>query len=90
MCIKEGCAKCFQRDLEGLLYEVPKAARIHKVLSQDPKVKLCFLVALSGKRMQYEGKISMSSYIRTFLFRELWRRRRHLASPVALHELSGR
>jgi hypothetical protein len=36
--------------------ELPKAAGLHRALSKDPKVRLGFLVAPSGKRTQTKGE----------------------------------
>jgi hypothetical protein len=36
--------------------ELPKAARLHRALSKDPKVRLGSLVASSGQHTQTEGE----------------------------------
>ena len=36
--------------------DLPKAARVHRALSRDPKIKLGSLVAPSGRRTQSEGE----------------------------------
>jgi hypothetical protein len=36
--------------------DLPKAPRVHRALSRDPKIKLRSLVAASGRRTQSEGK----------------------------------
>jgi hypothetical protein len=64
--------------------ELPKAARVHRALSKDPKVRLGCLVAPLGKHMQSEGKT-----LDLLLVQQLWGRR-HLVSPVVLHDWTGR
>ena len=40
----------------GCINDLPRSARLHKVLSRHPKVKLGSLVAPSGRHTQSEGE----------------------------------
>ena len=43
-------------DLLQLIGDLPRSARLHRVLSRDPKVKLGSLAAPSGGRTRSEGE----------------------------------
>jgi hypothetical protein len=66
--------------------ELPKAARLHRALSRDPKVRLGSLVAPSGGGgiLSLRGKHLTSSLMRIFWVREQLGRG-YQALLVALH-----